>query len=249
MFKAEMVDARLLKDSLEAVAELIDEGELIIGKDGIRLVASDRAVVAVVDYFISRNAFEKYEFTEDARLGVNMGNFMNILRRAKNERLAMSADGSGILISFHGDSSRHFTLPVIAVSREETPDLVKLESGFTTAFAVDSEALANGVEDAELVGDSIVFTVRKDMFILHSEGDSSSTRLEMLPSASLEIVKVSEPVRARYSIDYMKKMLKARKLSDRARVSLASEYPMKLSFSVPDKVELSFILAPRVEEG
>ena len=179
MFKAEMVDARLLKDSLEAVAELIDEGELIIGKDGIRLVASDRAVVAVVDYFISRNAFEKYEFTEDARLGVNMGNFMNILRRAKNERLAMSADGSGILISFHGDSSRHFTLPVIAVSREETPDLVKLESGFTTAFAVDSEALANGVEDAELVGDSIVFTVRKDMFILHSEGDSSSTRLEM----------------------------------------------------------------------
>ena len=215
----------------------------------MRIVASDRAVVAGVNFFISKNAFDSYECDKEAKLGINLTNVMQILRRWKDEKMTISAEGNKILLSFAGSSKRHFTLPVIDVSKEESPDLAKLESGFTASLTISSDAFSSGVEDAELVGDSVVFTVRKDMFILTSENDSSSTKLEMLPGESLSILSVGEPVRARYSIDYMKKMLKARKLSGTAKLSLSSEYPLRLSFSVPEKLELSFILAPRVEEN
>jgi len=249
MFKAEITDAKLLRDSLDAVSELIDEAELSVTPEGMRIVASDRAVVAVVNFFISKNAFDSYECDKEAKLGINLTNVMQILRRWKDEKMTISAEGNKILLSFAGSSKRHFTLPVIDVSKEESPDLAKLESGFTESLTISSDAFSSGVEDAELVGDSVVFTVRKDMFILTSENDSSSTKLEMLPGESLNILSVGEPVRARYSIDYMKKMLKARKLSGTAKLSLSSEYPLRLSFSVPEKLELSFILAPRVEEN
>ncbi|MBI4018687.1 MAG: proliferating cell nuclear antigen (pcna) [Candidatus Aenigmarchaeota archaeon] len=249
MFKAEITDAKLLRDSLDAVSELIDEAELSVSPEGMRIVASDRAVVAVVNFFISKNAFDSYECDKEASLGINLTSMMQILRRWKDEKMTISAEENKITLSFAGKSRRNFTLPVIDVSKEESPDLAKLESGFTATIAVNSDAFSSGIEDAELVGDSVVFTVRKDIFILNSENDSSSTRLEMLPGESLNIMGVAEPVRARYSIDYMKKMLKARKLSETAKLSLSSEYPLRLSFSVPEKLELSFILAPRVEES
>ena len=223
MFKAEISDAKLLRDSLDAVSELIDEAELSVTPEGMRIVASDRAVVAVVNFFISKNAFDSYECDKETSLGVNLANMMQILRRWKDEKMTISAEENKINLGFAGKSRRNFTLPVIDVSKEESPDLAKLESGFTASLTVNSDAFSSGIEDAELVGDSVVFTVRKDIFILNSENDSSSTRLEMLPGESLNITGVAEPVRARYSIDYMKKMLKARKLSQTAKLPLSSQ--------------------------
>lgn len=249
MFKCEISDVKLFRDSFDAIADLIDEAELTVTKDGINMTASDRAVVSVVNFFLSRGAFDSYEYEKDLKLGVNLAGMMQVLRRSKDEKMTLAVEGNKITLSFHGSSKRHFTLPVIDVSKEETPDLAKLESGFTTNLFIDSELLAGGVEDAELVGDSVVFTVRNDILILNAENDTSSTRLEIQPSSALDLQKVPEPVRARYSVDYLKKMLKAKKLASRAKISLSSEYPMKISFDVPEKLNLSFILAPRVEEN
>ncbi|MFQ6120306.1 MAG: DNA polymerase sliding clamp, partial [Methanosarcinales archaeon] len=60
MFKATITDVNLLRDSISTIAELIDEGIFKIAKDGISLVAADRAMVAVVDFKILSTAFEKY---------------------------------------------------------------------------------------------------------------------------------------------------------------------------------------------
>jgi len=59
MFKAKITDAGLLTDSIATVAELIDEGIFKINKEGISMVAADRAMVAVVDLHIAAKAFAK----------------------------------------------------------------------------------------------------------------------------------------------------------------------------------------------
>ncbi|MBI4896284.1 MAG: DNA polymerase sliding clamp, partial [Candidatus Aenigmarchaeota archaeon] len=64
----------------------------------------------------------------------------------------------------------------------------------------------------------------------------------------LKIHDIGEPVRARYSLDYLKKMIKGRKLSNTASIEMGTDYPMKLEFSVPEKIRLGFILAPRIED-
>ena len=41
-------------------------------------------------------------------------------------------------------------------------------------------------------------------------------------------------------------MIKATKITDKIKINFANDYPLKLEFNTPF-IELSFILAPRVE--
>jgi DNA polymerase III sliding clamp (beta) subunit (PCNA family) len=61
-------------------------------------------------------------------------------------------------------------------------------------------------------------------------------------------LKADGDVRARYPLDYLKKMIKASKIADSVVVEWGKDYPMKLEFKSKDKCQLSFILAPRVSE-
>ena len=54
-------------------------------------------------------------------------------------------------------------------------------------------------------------------------------------------------VRSKYSIEYLKKMIGASKLSDVVELGFNKDYPLKMDFKAVDKLLLSFILAPRVE--
>lgn len=248
MFEAKLSEVDLLRDSIAAISELIDETELHITKDGIKMIAADRAVVAVVDFFLSRDVFDEYNHDKDSRIGINLLSFLQILRRSGvHDSLKMKLLDDRLELVLKGESTRRFTLPLIDVSKEETPPLDKLE--FPTSLKINSEILNSGIEDAELVTDSIVFTVSKEQFVMKAESNSSSTQLELIPGSELNIIQMSEPVRARYSLDYLKKILKARRLAENAVIALATDYPMKIQFNVEGKMQLSFVLAPRVEEG
>ena len=248
-FEATLDEVAVFRDSIAAVSEMIDETELRAKETGIELVAADRAVVTVVDFFLHRNAFTSYQCDGEVTIGVNLVSLLQVLRRAvPGDVLSMKLEDNKLHVTLEGASTRRFTLPLIHVTREETPDLAKLEAGFSATVSVDSEVLNAGIEDAEMVADSTVFTLRKEQLHMKSEGDSSSAQLEIPQGESYKVLDANEPVRARYSLDYLKKIFKARKLSDHATLAMATDYPMKIQFEVPGKTRLSFILAPRVEE-
>ncbi|MFH0832416.1 MAG: proliferating cell nuclear antigen (pcna) [Candidatus Aenigmatarchaeota archaeon] len=255
MFNARLDDIFLLRESMAVVSDLIDETELHIKRDGIEMIATDRAVVAVVDFFLSADAFKDYIYEKDLKLGINLLNFMQILKRAQaDDILKMKIVENKLQVIFERDSeqtpfTRSFDIPLIDVSKEDIPDLTKLEAGFSASLTIDSEVMNSGIDDAELIADSIVFTVRKDLLMMKATSDSSTTQLE-LPTGSdiLKINEINEPVRARYSLDYLKKIFKARKLSKEAKIFMSTDYPMKVQFEVTDKLKLGFILAPRIEE-
>ena len=56
-----------------------------------------------------------------------------------------------------------------------------------------------------------------------------------------------EKVKAKYSIEYLKKMITGSKIADEVSIYFNNDYPLKLEYKTVDKVILSFILAPRVE--
>jgi len=59
----------------------------------------------------------------------------------------------------------------------------------------------------------------------------------------------SNPVKSKYSVEYLKKMIMGGKITDKVTVCFDRDYPLKLDFKEVDKVQLSFILAPRVENN
>ncbi len=47
-------------------------------------------------------------------------------------------------------------------------------------------------------------------------------------------------------LDYLQKFMKAAKLCEKSTLKFASDHPLRMDFRTPE-MELSFILAPRVE--
>jgi proliferating cell nuclear antigen len=248
MFKATIADVNLLTDSISAIAELIDEGIFKISKDSISLIAADRAMVAVVDFKILSTAFEKYELDKDQSIGLNISNLLSVLKRASAEdKATFNLQDAKLEIILENASRRRFVLPLLDLSQEEIPPVDQLE--FTTKAQLDPKVLESGVADADVVSDSVLFEATPTRFGMRAEGDISSSQLELEKgNEALIELKAEGEVKARYPLDYLKKMVKAAKIADSITIEWGQDYPMKLSFKAMDKVFLQFILAPRVSE-
>ena len=90
MFKAVMADSSLFRDSISTIGELIDEGIFKVDKNGLSLIAADRAMVAVIDFKLPATIFDKFEVDKEQNIAVNITNFVSVLKRVvPNEKLEL----------------------------------------------------------------------------------------------------------------------------------------------------------------
>ena len=249
MFKALMTDSSVLRDSISTIGELIDEGIFKVDKNGLGLIAADRAMVAVIDFKLPATLFDEFKVEKEENIAVNMTNLVSVLKRVgPNEKLEMELKDNRLEITMRNSSTRKFTVPLLDINQEEIPPINQLD--FKARAKVKSDVLKNGIEDAEIVGDSVVFEATKSGFSMKAAGDITSTELmlEKDNEALLDLNITGEPVKARYPLDYLKKMIKAAKLSSDINIRWSKDYPMRMDFSSVDKVSLGFVLAPRVSE-
>ncbi len=248
MFKAILNGPALLVDPLASIAELIDEGIFKITSTGISLVAADRAMVAVADFHLSKNAFESFEIDSDQSMGLNITNLLSVLKRASGkDTLEFDLSGNRLSIKMKNGGTRRFVVPLIQLTQEEIPQIEQLE--FSSRAELSPDVLQSGIEDAEIVSDSVMFHTSPDKFVMRSEGDVSSAELELVTGNShLISLQADSDTKSRYPLDYLRKMVKAAKIADSVLIQFGQDYPMKLSFRAGDKASLQFVLAPRVSE-
>ncbi len=247
MFTAKLSDTKLFVNAVSTIGELIDEGVFNLNKDGISFIAADRAMVSVVDFKMSSTAFDEYNLDSEQRIGLNITNLLSVLKRVgADDKMTLNLQDSKLEIKLEGKSKRRFVVPLLDISQEEIPPIQQLE--FQALAEVKPHILESGIEDADIISDAVSLEATNDKFIMRAEGDVSKAELELeRGSESLLNLETNSPVKSRYPIDYLKKMVKAAKIADSATVRLGQDYPMKLEFKAGDKASMSFILAPRVE--
>jgi len=104
------------------------------------------------------------------------------------------------------------------------------------------------IEDADIVAESVSFIGEPNKFTIRAEGDLSQAKIDINESDSTKInVDGQDPIKSKYSIEYLKKMINSSKLADDLTIQFNKDYPLKLEYKTIDKVTMSFILAPRVE--
>ncbi|MGC8993195.1 MAG: DNA polymerase sliding clamp [Candidatus Aenigmatarchaeota archaeon] len=241
-------EPEILITTIETTAEIIDEGIFKFGKEGISLTAADRAMVAVIDFLISKDAFEEYEVKEEKEIGLNTTNFLSLLKRARgSDKLSLELADNKILITIHDGTKRRFSVPLLELSREEIPPIEQLE--FKAQVVLKPDVLEDAIKDASIITDAVTFFADKDVFKITAEGDVSQTELELRPGdEGLIDLQIKEASKAKYPLDYLEKMLKSAKISDEVVIRFAQDYPMRLDFKYEGKVRISMIVAPRVSE-
>ncbi|MCK5234346.1 MAG: proliferating cell nuclear antigen (pcna) [Candidatus Aenigmarchaeota archaeon] len=249
MFKAELNDVTLFRDALIAVSEFITEAVFKAKKDGIYMTAVDPTMVVLVNFKFLATEFSKYEIGSDKEISVNVEGLLSVLKRASSSdkvTLELDKDGKKLEITFVGKSTRKFVQPLINIEDSESPEM-KLD--FSTVVDLQTSVLEDGIGDASIVSDTLILSADEKIFSISSKGDLNEVNLEIEKgnSAMLDITS-KESSSSKFSLDYFKKIVKGGKLADVVKIEFGKDYPARLTFRKKDSLELSYVLAPRVED-
>ena len=246
MMKLTLAEPRFLKESVNIISDLVNDVNIKVNSDGLQVVAMDPANVALIDFRLLSSAFAEYEVDKPLELSVSLEGLKNVMKRAKptdSILLAYEKGDNRLKVDLVGGSKRSFSIPLISLdaSEQKIPSLK-----FSTRVDMPSEQFDEAVEDVSIIAESVALNVRDGRFYVNSANNLSEAMVELPSTDSVRVKTDGDDVMAKYSMDYLRKMIKGSKIADSVSIEFNKDYPVRVSYTVTDKVHLSFILAPRV---
>ena len=232
---------RLFSEIIGIISELVLEVRIKVNKEGMSILAIDPANVAMVCFKLPHAGFTEFEVEKEEVLGVSLESLKAVLRRCSaGSVLVMRKEENTLKLEIKDKIKREFNLALIEIESEEKtiPNL-----DFSSKIEMASIDFIEAIEDCSVVADSCSFVSEPDKFIIQAKGSLNSFRSEF---SSDELNVQAQQASSKYSLEYLQKIAKATKITDKTIINFSTDYPLKLEFNTPF-VELSFILAPRVE--
>lgn len=245
--KLVLAEPKYFKESISIISELVTEAKFKVTKNGLELVAMDAANVAMVIFNMLSTCFTQYEVKDDEEMAINLNNLKQILRRAKGDDILTleTTDDNRLKVQMRSNTIRSFTIPTLEI---ETKEQRVPELSFPYLIEMDSTLLSDSMDDVSVVAESVTFLGEKGQLSIKAEGDLSKAFIEIKPDENTVIkADIDDKFKSKYSLEYLKKMVAAGKLVEKATLKFNTDYPLKLEYKLIDKLMLAFILAPRVD--
>lgn len=227
-----------LSKAIDLISELVTEVKIKFNEYGLSITAIDPANVAMVGLRIPKKAFSEFDSGSEI-LGVNLDSLKRILKRSSSCPILLEKKENLLYIQMEDRIKRNFILSLLDIEGEDK-EMPNLE--FSSRVELQSEDLIDSVEDCAVVADACSFIIKEEKFIIEAKG-LNSTRTEF---SGDEANISAESCKARYSLEYLQKFIKASKLSEKTILNFADDHPLRMDVKT-ENMEISFILAPRVE--
>lgn len=238
--KFKLDNPKIFSEIVGIISEMVLEVRLKVSNEGLSITAIDPANVAMILFKLPADAFSELEVDSEQVLGVSLDNLKAVLRRVKaGSVLAMEKEENNLKITIQDKIKKEFSLALIDVEGDEKP-IPSLN--FISRVEMTSIDFSEAVEDCSVVADSCSFVSAPDSFVIQGKGSLNSFKSQFTDEVNI----TAEEASSKYSLEYLQKMVKGTKLTDKVVLNFGNDYPLKLEFNTP-KITLSFILAPRVE--
>lgn len=243
--KLTLTEPKYLTDSVSIISELVNEVRLKIDKEKIELIAMDPANVAMIVFHLLSSAFAEYNVEKPQDIAINLDQFKQILKRAKPSDIVtieLDEDKNKLNIKIKGESTRTFNISLLSlVDKDQKVPSLKFPTKIETNTLIFNEA----IEDMGVVSESVAFVAHKDKFTVKSESKLNDATVEINPGNETKI-NSEEKTQSKYSLEYLKKIIKGSKLTDNVLIQFGNDYPLRIDYTTKDKLNLAVILAPRV---
>jgi proliferating cell nuclear antigen len=115
-------------------------------------------------------------------------------------------------------------------------------------YIVGSE-LQRGVKAAGMVSDHMgIGYTEVGSFYMRGEGDTDDVRLDLRESDGVEFLdETEEDVESLFSLDYLDAMSKELPSDEDVCTELGDDYPIKMTAELGEEGEMTYLLAPRIE--
>ncbi|MBT4870741.1 MAG: proliferating cell nuclear antigen (pcna) [Candidatus Diapherotrites archaeon] len=241
-------DAAIFKKSMEAIAVLIDEAELVVTPEGLELKATDPSQISMVDFSMPKSSFEKFD-VEETRLGLDLDYLNQVLSRAQaGDELTLSLDEKKafLLVSFSGKAERSFQVPLIDISTSDVPQ-PKIE--FDSEMLISAGFLQNAFKDAALISTHITLGCDAEKFFVRAKSSKGNLDEKLKQDKDiLPELKVKAECQSMFPLDYLQDMLKAAGSGENINLFVKSNAPIKVAYQIGE-ASVTYFLAPRIENA
>lgn len=237
-----------------ALANLLQESNLIIDSEGIKMKSIDPSKVSLVILNIPGSSLEEYSVTKELKVGISFDLIKKVLKRVKaREKVELGVDTARnrFLITIYtkkgreGGFYRRFGFPIINIAEEEVPE-PKLE--YPIRIRMDMGVFVDVLSSASEISDSVKFIAKEDSLSIVAEGEGGKA-IETTYSSSDEVFyeySVQGSHDATYSVELLLDFIKPMKqISETVTIEFDSNKPLKLTmdFAIGS---IQFYLAPRI---
>ncbi|MEM0359930.1 MAG: proliferating cell nuclear antigen (pcna) [Candidatus Diapherotrites archaeon] len=235
------------KKSCEAIAVLIHEAEFDISENCIALKATDPSQISMVDFEMKKASFKEFNFDQAQRIGLDLDYLNQVMGRAKpTDELALELNPqkTALEITFKGASTRHFSVPLIDVSKNPVPN-PKIE--FDAELKLKAGIVQDALKDAELISSHVLLGVEKETFFVNAQSSKGTLKNEThKKEKEIKSFVAKKDCRSMFPLDYLKDMLKTPAGDDEIELKLKSDAPLFVSYKI-GSASISYFLAPRIE--
>ncbi|MDD3041377.1 MAG: DNA polymerase sliding clamp [Methanosarcinaceae archaeon] len=243
MLKA-AINAELLKDSIAALAVIVDEVRFKISQEGISVKAVDPANVAMGIFELRAEAFDEYN-ADECEIGIDLNKISDLLGLAdKTDTVKMELDENSqkLLIDVGGLS---YTLSLLDPSTiRAEPRVPQLE--LPVKVVLNGLDLRRAVKASEKISDHMLMGVSDDTFYMEAKGDTDKVRLEMGRDQLIDLK--SGDACSLFSLDYLSEIVKPANKANEVTLSLGRDFPILIDFEIANGAgKVSYLLAPRIE--
>jgi len=234
MIELKRIDS--FRRAVDAISSFIPEGNFRFSDKGVSFRSTDPSQVVLVDYFIDKKMFEKYD-VEPNFVGVDLVELNKILQRSMiTDKVFIDVSDSELRLKFESELKRTFRLPLIDVSQEEAkmPNV-----NYLTKIELNGLFLKELLKDASLFGSSVVLRVDNGKFFVEAKGTQGNLESEALRVAS---VSSKESIVAKFSLGFFQNIIKEADNEKKVFLWLKNDAPMKIEYGIGES-RISFYLA------
>jgi len=254
-FTLKLENSRILKGIVETLSSIIDETEFRVTPKEFIITAMDPSRICLLKLSIKKENFDDYKCSKESKVGLNLDDLDKILKRSAasdtieidfketEQKIKMKMQREGM------SRTRTFSLALLDIDTEEIPmdNLLKIE--YPTKWVIDADFLVEAIKDAEIYSEILNIKAVEDQGLHFSSTGQIGEMEYNLSTEDLIEFNLNETSSGAYSLTFLKAILKIAPITEKLEISLKTDHPLKMIFNLLEGGELSYFLAPRVEEA
>ncbi len=244
--KLRIKDAPAFKAAIDAIVNLVEEGQFEVREEGLRFRAMDPSQISMISFFMPKDSFLEYNLSEATKIGVDINQFSSFLSRGKkDEEIEISIEENRLVLKFIGKKhTRTFKIPLIEAAHgiQKEPPIE-----FQSYALVKADILKDIMKDVKLISSHVKLQLKENKFIVDVKEDGGEVKVEF-ESGGEEVkeLKTETGERATYPLQYLEDMLKAAPNNEYVKINLETDKPLKLEYTI-EGAKIVYYLAPRIE--
>ena len=254
-FKLKIENSRIIKGIVETLASIIDETEFRVTPKEFIITAMDPSRICLLKLSLKAEDFDSYECKQEIKIGLNLDDLDKILKRSStNDSIEIEFKESDnkikIIMKREGTSrSRTFSLALLDIEMEEIQMEKLLQIEYNSKWVIDPNFFVEAIKDAEIYSEILNMKAEEKKGLTFSSSGQIGEMIYNLSEEDLFESNITDTSTGAYSLTFLKAILKIASITEKLEISLLTDHPLKMIFNLLEGGELSYFLAPRVEEA